>query len=571
LHVLQTDDAVDTARHETPKRRATDRVSVRAIDSERVLRLAVPSARRAVIVAMLAFVATCLTLFAGDTTSHIRFVFFDCALVAAAIYAGVPGGLFIIIVGILVVTYEWLPPHGELRLGDSAAIFAVLGFTVGGLIVTALAARFRQQARQLADARDAAVASEERRRLVAEAGQVLSSSLDYEKTVASIPQLAVPSFADGCLVDLVVDGAIKRLAVAHADPEKIRHLLDIEVRLGPSLVEQAGIAAVIRTGEPEFVPVVTDSLLRSVARDAEHLEQLRALEIHSVIIVPMSTRGMILGALTLVNSRPERRFSESDFNTAQALGRRAAVAIDNAKLYRAARSANDVKNNFIATMSHELRTPLTAIIGFQELLIDGVSGPVSEGQRQPLERIKVSALRLLSLIEEILLFARLDAGSETIDVEMFPAKRVVDDVVAFASQAAAECKLTLKADPISLDLELESDFAKVRQILVTLVSNALKFTSEGGVTLRAYPDENCVVFEVRDTGVGIEREALEHIFDPFWQVDQTKTRRSGGSGLGLTVARRLAQLLGGDVSAESTPSVGSTFRLRLPRSAPRLT
>jgi signal transduction histidine kinase len=567
--VLQTDDAVDTARHETPKRRATDRVSVRAINND-VYRLAVPSARQAMIVVMLAFVATALTLVSGDTTSHIRFAFFDCALVAAAIYAGVPGGLFIIIVGILVVSYEWLPPHGALRLGDPAAVFAVLGFTAGGLIVTALAARFRQQARQLADARDAAVAAEERRRLVAEAGQVLSSSLDYEKTVASVAQLAVPSFADGCLVDLVVDGAIKRLAVAHADPEKIRLLKDIEVRLGPSLVEDAGIAAVIRTGEPEFVPVVTDSLLQAVARDAAHLEQLRALEIHSVIIVPMSTRGMILGALTLVNFRPERRFTETDFNTAQALGRRAAVAIDNAKLYRAARSANEVKNNFIATMSHELRTPLTAIIGFQELLIDGVSGPVSEGQRQPLERIKMSALRLLSLIEEILLFARLDAGSEIIDVETFPVKRVVDDVVAFASQAAAECKLTLVAEPIPPDLEIESDFAKVRQILVTLVSNALKFTSEGGVTLRAYATENGVVLEVRDTGVGIDREALEHIFDPFWQVDQTKTRVSGGSGLGLTVARRLAQLLGGDVSAESTPSVGSTFRVRLPRSAPRL-
>ena len=222
-------------------------------------------------------------------------------------------------------------------------------------------------------------------------------------------------------------------------------------------------------------------------------------------------------------------------------------------------------------MSHELRTPLTAIIGFQELLADGVSGPVSEGQQQPLERIKASALRLLSLIEEILLFARLDAGSETIDVETFPVKRVVDDVLAFASHAAAESTLTLSADPIAPDLEIESDFAKVRQILVTLVSNALKFTSEGGVTLRAHSTHNGVVLEVQDTGVGIEEEALQHIFDPFWQVDQTKTRRSGGSGLGLTVARRLAQLLGGDLSAESTPSVGSTFRVRLPRSAPRLT
>jgi signal transduction histidine kinase len=568
--VLQTDDAVDTTRRATPRRRATDRVRVRALDSERSPRLVVPSARQAMIVAMLAFVAAVLTLVSGDTTSHVRFIFFDCALVAAAIYAGLPGGLFVIIVGILVVSYEWLPPHGALRLGDPAAVFAVVGFSVGGLIVTVLAAGFRQQARQLAEARDAAVAAEERRRLVAEAGQVLASSLDYETTVAGVAQLAVPSFADGCLVDLVVDGAIKRLAVAHADPEKMHHLRDIEVRLGPSLIEDTGIAAVIRTGEPAFVPVVTDALLQAVSRSAAQLEQLRALELHSVIIVPMTTRGLILGALTLVNSRPERRFTETDFNTALALGRRAAVAIDNARLYRAARSANDVKNNFIATMSHELRTPLTAILGFQELLIDGVSGPVSEGQKQPLDRIKSSALRLLSLIEEILLFARLDAGGETVDIETFTAKRVVDDVIAFASATAAECNLGLRAEPIPPDLEIESDFAKVRQILITLVSNALKFTSKGEVVVRAHSTDDCVVFEVQDTGVGIEAAALGHIFDPFWQVDQTKTRRSGGSGLGLSVARRLAQLLGGDVSVESKPSVGSTFRLRLSRSAPRL-
>ena len=522
------------------------------------------------IVAMLAFVATALTLGFGDATSHVRFVFFDCAVVAAAIYAGLPGGLFVIIVGILVVSYHWLPPYSTLRLGDPAEVFAVLAFAVCGLIVTGLAAGFRRQARQLKHANDDAVAAEDGHRLLAEASQVLASSLDYETTVGHVAQLAVPRFADGCLVDLVVDGAIKRLAIAHVDPDKIRLFRDLEVRFGPAVIDDAGIDAVIRTGEPVFRPVVTDDLLRAVSRTDDQLEQLRALEIHSVIIVPMSTRGIILGALTLVSSRSERRFTDTDFTTALALGRRAALAIDNARLYRAARVANDVKNNFIATMSHELRTPLTAIIGFQELLIDGVSGPVSEGQRQPLERIKASALRLLSLIEEILLFARLDTGDEAINVQKFPAKSVIDDVVAFAASAAEECELTLRAEPVSPEVELESDFVKVRQILITLVSNALKFTTKGQVVLRAYASNNGVVFEVQDTGVGINPANIEHIFDPFWQVDQTTTRRSGGSGLGLTVARRLAQLLGGDVTVESTPSVGSTFRVRLPRSAPPL-
>jgi signal transduction histidine kinase len=569
--VLDIDDAIATTGQDIPRRREGDRVRIRALDADRALpRLSPLSLRQVAVVAMVAFIATALTIGAGDASRHVRFVFFDCAVVIAAIYAGLPGGLFTILVGILVVGYKWLPPHGSMQMGEPASVFAVFGFAFGGLIVTALAARFRRQTRQLADARDAAVAAEERRWLISEAGRVLASSLDYETTVTHVAQLAVPTFADGCAVDLLIDGKIERLAVAHRDPEKLRLLEESDFRIRPALLEGQGIAAVIRTGEPQYAPVVTSKMIEILAQDAEHLGQLRALDIHSAMIVPLVTRGMVLGALTLVSSSPNRRFTEADFNTAQALGRRAAAAIDNARLYRAARAANDVKTNFISTMSHELRTPLSAIIGFQELLADGVSGPVSEGQKQPLERIKASAMQLTSLIEEILLFARLDAGTETVHLEMFPVKRVMDDVVAYAAGPAAERKLTVRAEDVPVETIIESDYAKVRQLLVSLVSNAIKFTSKGEIVLRAHSDDSVITFEVQDSGVGIDHENLAHIFDPFWQVDQSKTRRSGGSGLGLSVARRLAQLLGGEITVDSTPSVGSIFRVQLPKAGPRL-
>lgn len=507
----------------------------------------------------------------GAAASHVRFAFFDCAVVVAAIYAGMTGGLFVTIVGILVVGYEWMPPHGTMALRDSAAVFAICGFAIGSLIVTTLAASFRWKARQLTAARDAAMAKEERQRLLDESGRVLASSLDYERTISAVAELAVPRFADWCTVDLVVDGHIERLAVAHPDPEKLRVLRDVDIGLRPGTVDESGIAAVIRSGEPQFFPIVTGAMIEAVARDAEQLAKLRALHIRSAMIVPMTTRGTIIGALTLISSRDDHMFSDADFMVAQSLGRRAASAIDRARLYRAARTANEAKTNFIATMSHELRTPLTAILGFQELLADGVSGPVSEGQKQPLQRIKTSALRLQSLIEEILLFARLDAGTEkAARVERVRAKNVVDDVIAFASGAAEESGLTLRAEPIDDALDVETDVAKLRQILVTLVSNALKFTIKGEVVLRASEENGSVAFEVRDTGIGIDRDGLVHLFDPFWQAEQTTTRRSGGSGLGLTVARRLAQLLGGDIVVQSTPSVGSTFRVVLPRSSPPL-
>ena len=496
---------------------------------------------------------------------------FDGAVVASAIYAGAPGGLFATIIGILVVDYRWLPLRDSLTLDDPPAIFAVVAFTIVSLLVTGLAVQFRAQSSQLRAARDAAVASEERRRLLAEAGRVLASSLDYETTVSTVARLAVPDFADWCAVDLLMGDEIKRLAVAHRDPDKVRWVqeVDVGVRLQPSAEADAGVAAVIRTGEPHFAPVVTDDMLVKVAQSDEHLALLRSVGIRSAMIVPIATRGMNLGALTLAISRPERHFDDADLATAQSLGRRAAVAIDNARLYRAARAANEIKSNFLATMSHELRTPLTAIVGFDELLAEGISGPVSDGQKQPLERIKASAMQLLSLIDEMFLFARLDAGDETVRNDLVPVKRIVDDVVAFMSRSAVATGLALRADPIDPDLTLETDPGKLRHILVSLVSNAVKFTTRGEIIIRALERNDEVIIEIADTGIGIGRESLEHLFDPFWQVEQTRTRKTGGSGLGLAVARQLAELLGGGISVESTPSVGSTFRVTLPRSVPR--
>lgn len=528
----------------------------------------IPLRQTAVVLAIVSG-ASVLTFACGSSIRYERFAFFNGAVVASAIYAGAPGGLFATLAGSLVVDVRWAPLRASLTRDDPSTIFGVMAFVLVSLVVTGLAVQFRAQSTQLRVARDIAAANEERRHLLAEAGRVLSSSLDYESTVSAVARLAVPHFADWCAVDLLVGDEIKRLAVAHCDPEKARWVQNVVVKLQPSAEADAGVGAVIRTGEPHFAPVVTDDMLVKVAEDDEHLALLRAIGIHSAMIVPITTRGMILGALTLANSRPERRFGEADLATAQALGRRAAVAIDNARLYRSARAADEVKTNFLATMTHELRTPLTAIIGFDQLLAEGIVGPVSDGQKGPLERIKRSAMQLLSLIEEMFLFARLDAGDELIHPELVSPSRLIDDVVDFMSPSATASGLALRADPIDPSLELRTDPGRLRQILVGLVSNAVKFTRRGEIVVRVVERDDEVVFEIADTGIGIEQANLERIFDPFWQVENTRTRKIGGSGLGLTVARRLAELLGGSISVESTPSVGSTFRVALPKSRSR--
>lgn len=255
----------------------------------------------------------------------------------------------------------------------------------------------------------------------------------------------------------------------------------------------------------------------------------------------------------------ERARAEAEIATTQAEAARAE-----------AESANGAKSDFLAVMSHELRTPLAAIMGYQELLADGITGPVTEAQAQHLGRIKASARHLLSLIDEILTFTRLDAGRETVIPETIDLDTALRDACEIIEPLASGKKLEINAVSPGPGVKVESDPTKLRQILVNLLSNAVKFTDEGSVTAEASLIGKEFLLKVTDTGIGIQPENIHRIFDPFWQVEQKATRRATGTGLGLTVTRRLANLLGGDVDVTSTPGAGTTFTVRLPIHAPRI-
>jgi signal transduction histidine kinase len=574
-----------------------------AVPSDSPLR----AAGQAAIVLASVGVAFALTVLLEPWIARSIFVFLYAAVAVSGMYAGVGGGVAASLLSAALVDYFILPPKRSFRLehGEDFALivlFLVISVLVSGLVawlrMTRQAAeertaRLREQAatmkaqqdelRLLAEeirasradmesamhvanaARDEAIASEAHMRLIDEASRVLASSLDYQTTVTAVARLAVPTFADWSVVDLLVDGKIEQLAIAHVDPAKVKWARELASRYPPNPDAPAGAPAVIRTGEPQFVPVVTDEMLQASARDAENLAILREMDVGSAMIVPIATRGATLGALTLVRTGHDNPYDEREFVVALDLGRRAAAAIDNAWLYRAALAANQAKANFLATMSHELRTPLTAIIGYEELLAEGVTGSVTEPQREQLQRIKVSAMQLLALIEEILLYARVEAGRETVRVEPVVVRGVVDDALGFVAPTAGRRDIHLGSDSIDPSLQLETDSGKLRQMLVNLLANAVKFTEHGEVTVRAFADGDHVVFEVQDTGIGIEPGHLANIFDPFWQVEQHTTRTAGGSGLGLAVTRNLATLLGGTVTVDSTVGVGSTFRITLPK------
>ncbi len=234
-----------------------------------------------------------------------------------------------------------------------------------------------------------------------------------------------------------------------------------------------------------------------------------------------------------------------------------------------ARAASESMSTFLATLSHELRTPLTAIMGYEALLAEQISGPITEAQARQLERIRSSAQHLLGVINDVLRAARMDAGRETAALSLVDATELLEETAALVLPMARVRGLSLRLAPSVPSFVIETDRDKVRQILVNLTANAVKFTERGEVSLSASTDDaGFAEFRVKDTGIGIEGEYLERIFDLFWRVEEMHGRIVGGTGLGLSVSQRLAQLLGGELTVRSKKGAGSEFTLRLPLRAP---
>ncbi len=247
---------------------------------------------------------------------------------------------------------------------------------------------------------------------------------------------------------------------------------------------------------------------------------------------------------------------------ARAAAERARVEAETAR--SEAETANTIKTDFLAVMSHELRTPLTAIMGYEELLSDGITGPVTDLQKQQLNRINASAHHLLGLIDEVLTFARVDIGREKVHFESVLVNEAIALAASLVEPMAASKKIRYTLVSLPTDHVIKTDPLKFKQMLVNLLSNAVKFTDDGEVRLSAAKRGDILEISVSDTGIGIPAENMESIFEPFWQVEQNATRRAGGTGLGLSVTRKLARLLGGDVTVKTELGKGSVFTLILP-------
>lgn len=285
----------------------------------------------------------------------------------------------------------------------------------------------------------------------------------------------------------------------------------------------------------------------------------------SFLGVPIIFRGKVFGRLYLTEKIGADEFSDEDEELATVLAAQAGVAVENALLYQQARDANRLKSEFLANMSHELRTPMNAIIGFTELVLSGAHGPLTERQEKSLERVLRNGKNLLALINDVLDISRIEAGKMQITEEDFRPLQTIQAVFSTLEPMATQKGLRVSLVDEGAPDVVRGDESRVRQIVMNLVSNAIKFTPQGHVRVitRTEPDDRWSV-RVEDTGIGIAREHLDLIFEEFRQVDSSSARQAGGSGLGLAISRNLARLMHGELQVESEVGKGSAFTVILP-------
>ncbi|MDX2230555.1 MAG: response regulator [Leptolyngbyaceae cyanobacterium bins.349] len=407
---------------------------------------------------------------------------------------------------------------------------------------------------------------------LAEAGAILSSSLDYETTLTQVTQLVVPQIADWCAIDLIEPNqTVRRTVLTHQDPQKVKLGKELQERYPVDLNASQGVGRVLETGKTERYPIISDEQLVTNARDAEHLRILRELGLKSAIIVPLQAHGRILGAITFVSAESGRVYSLTDQILAEELARRAALAIDNAHLYEVAQqervtaqSASRLKDEFLATLSHELRTPLNAILGWSRMLRTSKLNPAIINNA--LETIERNAKLQTQLVEDILNVSNIINGKLRLNVRPI-------SLIPVIYNALEPLEAAINAKGITIETHLDDsvgfvagDSDRLQQVIWNVLSNAVKFTPGGGqIEIHLEQVDTGAQIRIWDTGIGIKADFLAHVFERFSQADGSTTRKYGGLGLGLAVARHLIELHGGSIQAASAgEGQGTTFTIRLP-------
>ena len=411
--------------------------------------------------------------------------------------------------------------------------------------------------------------AEDAQRFLDETSRLLAESLDYELTLARLARLAVPRIADWCAVDMIAeDGTIQRLAVEHVDPQKVAWAHELQQRYPPDPQAPRGIMNVLRSGQAEIYPAITDEFLVASAHDAEQLQILRTLGFTSAMIVPLLASGRALGAITLVAAESGRYYGEDDLALAEELAHRAALAVENARLYREAQAAIRVRDQFLSIASHELKTPLTVLYGNTQLLQRRAAreGSFSERDRRVLNVINAQAERLNKMIAALLDISRIQIGQ--LNIEQLPL-----DLSALVRRVVAEVQPTLDDHTLECvtpdePLMVAGDELRLEQVLQNLIGNAIKYSPAGGpIGVRIERQGQHICMMVTDEGIGIPESALPNLFSRFYRASNVDPQQIAGMGIGLYVVKEIVALHGGEVMVSSTEGAGSTFTITLPLAA----
>ena len=406
--------------------------------------------------------------------------------------------------------------------------------------------------------------SEDMMNFLSEASVVLGDIRKLDRTLKRLAHIAVPRFADWCEI-VLRNGVDRRIVAHHLDPEKTRIAQELHERFPAD--DQRGARKVLRTGQPILVSNIQDSLIADVAQSKEHLELMRNLDLRSYLCVPIRSRKRIVGAMAFATAESGRTYSSYDLEAATELARRTSVAIENAELVQALKLSHQRKDEFLATLSHELRNPLAALRNSGHMMQTARPGSAAGDMKVLGELIDRQVRWMGRLIDDLFDVSRVASGKLELRKERFALQLALENAVEASGPLFADGQHRFVREVPAETIVMEGDPARITQIVANLLNNAAKFTPAGGrITLLVTRDDSHVSIRVQDTGIGIEPEMLDRIFDLYTQVEKdTPERQQGGLGLGLTLVKRLAELHGGTAEARSEgKGKGSEFTVRLP-------
>lgn len=401
---------------------------------------------------------------------------------------------------------------------------------------------------------------------LARSSEELSATDEYPAMLERIAWHAVEDFADYCAIDMLeTSGSLQRVALTHRDPEKLTRAHELHKRFPPSLGMRGGIRQVLDTGQPHLVPRLTPEVAAQLLPPGERQEALLSLGLISYMAVPLSAHGETVGVMTFATAESGREYGPEDLALALDLGRRAAVAIQNARLLLGLRDADKAKDVFMATLAHELRNPLAPIWNGLSIIqrVPGDRARVEQVGRM----IERQVAQLSRLVDDLLDVSRIATGKLELKKEPTSLVQILAHAVEMSrphiEAAHHQLQLSFTREPT----DVMADPARLAQVFANLLNNAAKYTRHGGlIEVNVEAHSRHLVVRIKDNGAGIEPEMLRRVFGLFTQIPQQDERRQGGLGIGLSLVDGLVRLHGGRVEARSEGlGKGSEFIVQLPR------